>query len=95
MDPKRLEDELLRVIFEHWRPLERREGIRRAAEEPQEEPKMVSWLPRSSSETPESIPEEPKSLRRGSQEHPKGAQESPKTLLEPWSDQKRRLFIIR
>ena len=42
MGPKRLEDELLRVIFKLWRPLERREGVGRAAEEPQEEPKMVS-----------------------------------------------------
>ena len=95
MDPKRLEDELLRVIFKLWRPLERREGVRRAAEEPQEEPKMVSWLPRSSQETPKSIPEEPKSLPRSPQEHPKGAQETPKTLSEPWSAQKRRFFRIR
>ena len=95
MDPKRLEDELFRVIFKLWRPLERREGVRRAAEEPQEEPKMVSWLPRSSQETPKSIPEEPKSLPRSPQEHPKGAQETPKTLSEPWSDQKRRFFRIR
>ena len=63
--------------------------------EPQEEPKMVSWLPRSSQETPKSIPEEPKSLPRSPQEHPKGAQETPKTLSEPWSDQKRRFFRIR
>ena len=65
MDPKRLEDELLRVIFKLWRPLERREGVRRAAEEPQEEPKMVSWLPRSSQETPKSIPEQPKNIQKG------------------------------
>ena len=68
---------------------------KKVSRELQEEPKMVSWLPRSSQETPKSIPEEPKSLRRGSQEHPKGAQESPKRLSEPWSDQKRRLFRIR
>ena len=75
--------------------LRRRYEPQKVSREPQEEPKMVSWLPRSSQETPKSIPEEPKSLRRGSQEHPKGAQESPKTLSEPWSDQKRRFFIIR
>ena len=63
--------------------------------EPEEEPKMVLWLPRSSQETPKSIPEEPKSLPRSPQEHPKGAQETPKTLSEPWSDQKRRFFRIR
>ena len=68
---------------------------KKVSRELQEEPKMVSWFPRSSQETPKSIPEEPKSLRRGSQEHPKGAQESPKTLSEPWSDQKRRFFRIR
>ena len=75
--------------------LRRRYEPQKVSREPQEEPKMVSWLPRSSQETPKSIPEEPKSLPRGSQEHPKGAQESPKTLSEPWSDQKRRFFRIR
>ena len=73
----------------------RRYEPQKVSREPQEEPKMVSWLPSSSQEPPKSIPEEPKSLRRGSQEHPKGAQESPKTLSEPWSDQKRRFFRIR
>ena len=67
----------------------------KVSRELQEEPKMVSWLPRISQETPKSIPEEPKSLRRSSQEHRKGAQETPKTLSEPWSDEKRRFFRIR
>ena len=75
--------------------LRRRYEPQKVSREPQEEPKMVSWLPRSSQETPKSIPEESKSLPRGSQEHPKGAQESAKTLSEPWSDQKRRFFRIR
>ena len=74
--------------------LRRRDEPQKVSREPQEEPKMVSWLPRSSQETPKSIPEEPKSFRRGSQEHPKGAQEPPNTLSEPWSDQKRRFFRI-
>ena len=75
--------------------LRRRYEPQKVSREPQEEPKMVSWLPSSSQETPKSIPEEPQSLRRGAQEHPKGPQESPKTLSEPWSDQKRRFFRIR
>ena len=61
--------------------LRRRYEPQKVSREPQEEPKMVSWLPRSSQETPKSIPEEPKSLRRGSQEHPKGAQEHSKRGL--------------
>ena len=75
--------------------LRRRYEPKKVSRELQEEPKMVSWLPRSSQETPKSIPEEPKNFPRSPQEHPKGAQETPKTLSEPWSDQKRRFFRIR
>ena len=74
IDPKRLEDELLRIIFKLWRPLERRERVRRAAEEPQEEPKMVFWLPRSSQD-----PRASQRSPRASEEALKSTQKEPKS----------------
>ena len=82
MDPKRLEDELLRVIFKLWRPLERREGVRRAAEEPQEEPKMVCWPPRDPQEHPRGAQELPKRLSRGAPKRsPRVAQNTVRTMV--------------
>ena len=75
--------------------LRRRYEPQKVSRDLQEEPKMDSWLPRSSQETPKSTPEKPRRPPRDPQERPKEAQESPKTLSRPPSDRRRRFLKNR